>query len=195
MKNKICLLTLFTSLLFTFSCNNEQKEKELQLKEKELQLKEKELELKEREQNLKINPTQNIKIDPKNIAQQKFNNYIPKIETSKNAIVANNKIFIGDLNNDNLDDAVVWFLLTPAEGGNMFVGEGMSVYINTGKDMKVVSGFEPNYMFKIIKISNNRIKIAKQDYAENDQTGWPSIETIKYLMLSGNDIIESNSNN
>jgi hypothetical protein len=167
----------------------------MQLKEKELQLKEKELELKEREQNLKINPTKNIKIDPKNIAQQKFNNYIPKIEESKNAIVNNNKIFIGDLNNDNLDDAVVSFLLTPAEGGNMIIGEGMSVYINTGKDMKVVSGFEPDYLFKIIKISNNRIEIAKQDYAKNDAIGWPSIETIKYLMLSGNDIIESNSNN
>jgi hypothetical protein len=60
--------------------------------------------------------------------------------------------------------------------------------------MKVISGFEPDYMFKVIKISNNRIKITKQEYSKDDLPGWPSIETVKYLMLSGNHIMESNEN-
>lgn len=180
---------LFIILIFISSCNNAQKEKELELKERELELKERELNLK-----ADANPKPNIKINPKKIAERKFLNYAHKIEESKGAVIANSEVFVGDINYDDLDDAVVWFALTPAGGGNMLIGEGMSVYINVGNDMKVISGFEPDYMFKVIKISNNRIKITKQEYSKDDLPGWPSIETVKYLMLSGNHIMESNEN-
>lgn len=188
-KNTLKVISILF-LFLTFSCNNSsQKEKELELKERELDLKEKELDL------LKSNDIETkLAINPKKIAQEKFNNYAPKIEQSKSAIIANNEIFEGDLNYDGLNDVVIWFALSPAEGGNMLIGESMSVYINTGNDMKVIGGYEPDYMFKVIKIINNRIKITKQEYAENDANGWPSIETVKYLMLSGNAIIESNGN-
>ena len=178
---------LFIIIIFTSSCNNAQKEKELELKEREL-------ELKERELNLKNNAKPKMKIDPKKIAEGKFLNYSHKIEESKGAVIANSEVFVGDLNYDDLDDAVVWFALTPEGGGNMLIGEGMSVYLNVGNDMEVISGFEPDYMFKVIKISNNRIKITKQEYSKDDLPGWPSIETVKYLMISGNQIIESNDN-
>lgn len=190
-KMKKPIYYIIASLLFvlTISCNNNsQKEKELELKERELDLKEKELKLTATETKVKVN------INPKKIAKQKFANYAPKIEKSKGVIIQNQEIFVGDLNHDDLDDAVVWFTLSPAEGGNTDAGQGLSVYINTGNDMKAIADYEPDYMFTVIKISKNRIKITKQEYAEGDYPKWPSIETVKYLMLSGNRVIESNSN-
>lgn len=184
-------------LIFFISCNNSQKEKELELKERELDLKEKELNLKnaepETETKTEVKAEAKVKINAKQIAQQKFNNYAPKIEKTNGVIIQNQEIFVGDLNYDDLEDAVVWYTCSPAEGGNANAGQGLSVYINTGTDMKVVGGFEPEYLFKVIKISNNRIKITKQEYAENDSPGWPSIEKVKYLMLSGNNVMESSN--
>jgi hypothetical protein len=180
-------------LIFLISCNNSQKEKELELKERELDLKEKELNLKNSEPEIETKTEAKVKINAKQIAQQKFNNYAPKIERTNGVIIQNQEIFVGDLNYDDLEDAVVWFTCSPAEGGNANAGQGLSVYINTGNDMKAVGGFEPDYIFKVIKISNNRIKITKQEYGENDYPGWPSIETVKYLMLSGNHVMESSN--
>ena len=175
--------------MFFISCNNSQKEKELELKERELDLKEKELNLEKTETNAEVK----VNINPKDIALQKFNNYAPKIEKSNGVIIQNQEVFVGDLNYDDLEDAVVWFTCSPAEGGNANAGQGLSIYLNTGNDMKVVGGYEPDYIFKVIKITNNRIKITKQEYAENDSPGWPSIETVKNLILSGNHLIESNN--
>jgi hypothetical protein len=180
-------------LIFFISCNNSQKEKELELKDRELDLKEKELNLEKTEAKPQTKAEVKVNINPKKIALQKFNNYAPKIEKTNGVIIENQEIFVGDLNYDDLEDAVVWFTCAPAEGGNANAGQGLSVYINTGNDMKAVGGFEPDYMFNVIKISNNRIKITKQEYAENDSPGWPSIETVKYLMLSGNHVMESNN--
>ncbi|MDO9137090.1 MAG: hypothetical protein Q7U21_04660 [Lutibacter sp.] len=189
---KITVFKIISVLFLTLivSCNSSQKEKELELKERELDLKERELNLKTIETKTAVK----VKINPKNIAQQKFNNFAPQIEKSNGAVIANQETFIGDLNYDDLDDAVVWFTLSPAIGGNARLGEGLSVYLNTGNDMKVFGGYEPEYMFKVINISNNRIKITKQEYAANDYPGWPSIEIVKYLMLSGNKVMESNNN-
>ncbi|MEO8516696.1 MAG: hypothetical protein ABI426_08130 [Flavobacterium sp.] len=179
---KLKLTFLLFVLILIASCNNN-----LQ-KEKELNSEEKELDLKTTETKSDVKTT----MDPTKIADQKFNDYAPKIQKSKGGIIANQEIFVGDLNNDDLNDAVIWFSVSP-EGGNATLCQGLSVYINTGNDMKVIAGYEPEYLFNVIKISNNKIKITKLEYADDDAPGWPSIENVKYLMLNGNHLIEANN--
>ncbi len=176
----------FSLIFLIISCNNLQKEKELELKERELDLKEKELKQKGQKDFTRTS------FNVKNVTMQKFNSYSSKIEQSKGAVIGNNEIFVGDLNHDELEDSVVWFVLTAEGGGNAVVGQGMSVYLNTGNDVKVVCGYEPDFLFRVIKIANNKVKIVKMEYAENDRNGWPSIETDLFLLLNGNTIIESN---
>lgn len=134
-----------------------------------------------------------IKIDAKKIALRKFDEYSPKIEASKDAAIGNSEAYSGDLNHDGLEDVIVFFVLVPKEGGNALMGQGFAVYVNQRDDMKVVAGFEPDYIFRVEGINNNKIHIIRQDYAENDDPGRPSIETHKYLILNGNKLQESNT--
>lgn len=137
--------------------------------------------------------SQSGSIDAKGIALRKFDEYSPKIEASKDAAIGSSEAYTGDLNHDGLEDVIVFFVLSPKEGGNALMGQGIAVYVNEGTDMKVIAGFEPDYIFRVEGINNNKIHIVRLDYAENDNPGWPSIETHKYLILNGNRLQESNT--
>jgi hypothetical protein len=124
------------------------------------------------------------------ISTRKFNSYSPKIENSHGGIISFSKDYIGDLNSDGLDDVVIFFALTPAEGGNANVGRGLVVYINNGNDMKSYAGFEPDYPFNMVEIKDNKIHIIEEKYAPDDYPNYPSIKNHRYFVLDGKNLKE-----
>ncbi|WP_067139002.1 hypothetical protein [Oceanivirga salmonicida] len=124
--------------------------------------------------------------------QKLFDQYAPKIKKINDAEIGSTEIFVGDLNNDGLDDAIVFFVLNPAGGGNLIVSTEMAVYLNKGNKMKVVAGYSPKTIFSPTEIKNNKIHIIEYEYAEGDNYHFPSIEKHKYLILKGNKLIETN---
>jgi len=65
------------------------------------------------------------------------------------------------------------------------VGQGLSLYQNTGKTVKVIAGYEPDYLFGFDKISNGKIYVEKLEYADTDGRCCPSIKTAHILTISG----------
>ncbi len=182
---------VFSLNLFIFlSCGNTsnnllEKENDLLKRENELLRQEKELENKRADFNKIAN------FNPSEEALRQFDLYSSKIEESKGAEIANSQAFVGDLNNDSFQDVAIYFVLTPQGGGNALMGQGIAVYFNKGNKMKVVAGFEPEYIFTVEGIEKGKIHIKKLEYADNDDIGRPSIETHKYLIVNGNRLTES----
>lgn len=172
------LILLFFALA---SCNNSKTEKELELKERELLLKEKELHLKE----IQINRHKISTNDAVRLAEKKFKNYLPKILESHYAILDSQESYTGDFTGDGIEDVAIYFSLAPSEGGNAMVGQGLTLYQNSGYDVKVIAGYEPETLFRFDKISNGKIYVKKLEYAENDGHCCPSIETDHILAISG----------
>ena len=76
------------------------------------------------------------------------------------------------------------FLLRP-NGGNALVGQGLALYQNNGIHVKVIAGFEPDYLFSFKAIKNGKIYVEKLEYAETDGRCCPSIRTEHILKISG----------
>jgi hypothetical protein len=175
---------LLALIVVTFiGCNNpnSQKEKELQLKEKELMLKEKELDLKKVESNKNHHSTN----DAVKIAEDQFRKYLPNILKSHDAILDLQQSYTGDFTGDGIEDVAIYFSLASKDGGNAIVGQGLSLYQNTGTTVKVIAGYEPDYLFRFDKISNGKIYVEKLEYAENDGRCCPSIKSEHVLTISG----------
>ncbi|MGY5351138.1 hypothetical protein ACXGQW_00955 [Wenyingzhuangia sp. IMCC45533] len=108
-----------------------------------------------------------------------FDNYSPKIEKSHNLKIHHRKVIIGDLNNDNLNDAIVVFGLAEADA-NSFLFKQAAVYINYNGKLKVVSGFEPEYCFEFDKIYKGVIYVKE---LEACILPWPkTINIHKYIL-------------
>lgn len=178
-KTKITIIVLLS--LFLTSCNTSKSEKELELKEKELLLKEKELSLKEVQGNRPKITTN----DAVRLAESKFQKYLPKIMSSHDAVLDGQESYTGDFTGDGIEDVAIYFVLVPKDGGNAIVGQGLTLYQNSGFDVKVIAGYEPETMFRFDKINNGKIYVQKLEYAENDGHCCPSIETPHILTISG----------
>ncbi len=70
-----------------------------------------------------------------------FNQHKPSIEAANNAAVDEPQILTGDLNGDARLDAVVFFVMTPADGGNAIVNREAAVYLSGPKSLKVAGDF------------------------------------------------------
>lgn len=183
MSTKYSFISLALIVCTFAGCNNSnsQKEKELQLKEKELMLKEKELDLKKVESNDNHLST----VDAVKMAQEQFSNYLPNILKTHDAILDLQEPYTGDFTGDGIEDVAIYFSLAPKNGGNAIVGQGLSLYQNTGKTVKVIAGYEPDYLFGFDKISNGKIYVEKLEYADTDGRCCPSIKTAHILTISG----------
>jgi hypothetical protein len=175
------IILLFFALT---SCNNSKSEKQLELKEKELLLKEKELSIKE----IQINRQKISTNDAIRLAEKQFENYLPKILESHDAILDVQESHIGDFTGDGIEDVAIYFSLAPSGGGNAIVGQGLTLYQNNGYDVKVIGGYEPNTLFRFDKISNGNIYVEKLEYAETDGHCCPSIKTEHTLTISGSNV-------
>lgn len=133
--------------------------------------------------------SQNLNV--KKATEELFKQYAPKIEKSNDALIDTKIILTGDLNYDGQDDALVWFLLTPASGGNMIVDTQMAIYLNCGSGMEVVAGYNPVKTFRLVDIMENIIHLVESEYAEDDLPNKPSIENDRYYKLIGNKLVET----
>jgi hypothetical protein len=65
---------------------------------------------------------------------------------------------VGDINNDSLEDCIIFFVMTSKEGGNALVGQEAAIYINTGRKMKVVGAFpEFDFCYTVDRIQDQVI--------------------------------------
>lgn len=163
------------------SCNNSKSEKELELKEKVLMLKEKELSIKE----IQINRPKISTNDAVRLAEKQFKNYLPKILESHSAVLDVQESYTGDFTGDGIEDVAIYFSLGSGDGGNAIVGQGLTLYQNSGYDVKVIAGYEPDTLFGFEKISNGNVYVEKLEYAENDGRCCPSIKKEHILTISG----------
>ena len=91
-------------------------------------------------------------------------------------------VILGDLNNDNLIDAVLGYSFEPNEndnvGGGNAVGDisGLIVYLNDGNGLKRLLINENIEYTRLINIKNNTINAMVLDYAPDDARCCPSIE-------------------
>lgn len=119
------------------------------------------------------------------LAEIQFAKYLPKILESHNSYLDSQDTFAGDFTGDGITDVAIYFSLAPKEGGNTIVGQGLTLYQNTGTDTKVIAGYDPDYLFAFKKISNGKIFINKIEYSETDPKCCPSITTEHILKISG----------
>ena len=117
-------------------CNNSQREKELELKEKELLLKEKELSIKEN-QNNRPKITAN---DAVRLAEKQFKKYLPKILESHDAVLDGKEFYTGDFTGDGIEDVAIYFSLVQEMEAMQLSGQGLTLYQNSGYDVKVIAG-------------------------------------------------------
>lgn len=121
-------------------------------------------------------------------AEKKFNEYLPNILTSHDAALDIMESHTGDFTGDGVDDVAIYFSLSPQGGGNALVGQGLTLYKNTGSDIQVIGGFEPDYIFTFDTISDGHIQITKLEYADGDGHCCPSIRTGHTLTISGSTV-------
>ncbi|KFF00503.1 hypothetical protein IX39_07610 [Chryseobacterium formosense] len=134
-------------------------------------------------------PVRKISTDEaKRLAEKQFQKYLPKILDSHNAYLDSQDTFTGDFTGDGTDDVLIYFSLAPKEGGNTIVGQGLVLYKNTGTNIKVIGGYEPDYLFNFKKINSGKIYVEKLEYAETDGRCCPSIRTEHQLTISGTKI-------
>lgn len=184
MKRKSISILVYVLLLVMTSCNNSNNEKQM-----EMELKQKELLLKERAQNIRESENNTSKLstnDAIKLAEQQFSNYLPKILDSHDAILDIQETYTGDFTGDGIADVAIYFSLASNGGGNAIVGQGLALYQNDGNTVKVIAGYEPDYLFVFDKINNGKIYVEKLEYAETDGRCCPSIKTEHALTISSN---------
>ncbi len=180
---------MLTALTLT-SCGNSNagsnanREKELALKERELTIREKEL-----AQNPKEEPPKRTGISTTEAVKQataQFEAYLPKILAAhEDALLDLQQPYTGDFTGDGVADVAIYFSLSPNGGGNALVGQGLTLYQNMGDHVKVIAGYEPDYLFSMERISEGYIHVLKLGYAEGDGHCCPSVKKPYNLTISG----------
>ena len=119
------------------------------------------------------------------LAERQFENYLPKILDDNDARLDLQESHTGDFTGDGISDVAIYFSLAPHDGGNALIGQGLALYQNNGTNVKVIAGFEPDYLFSFNAIKNGKIYVEKLEYAETDGRCCPSIRTEHILKISG----------
>lgn len=119
------------------------------------------------------------------LAMKQFEDYLPNILKTYDGVIDLQEPYTGDFTGDGIDDVVIYWSIAP-EGGNAIIGQGLSLYKNTGSKVKVIAGYEPDYLFSFDEIKNGKIRVKKLEYAEEDGRCCPSISTGHTLTISRN---------
>ncbi|MGC4041530.1 MAG: hypothetical protein QM710_12295 [Flavobacterium sp.] len=119
-------------------------------------------------------------------AERQFENYLPKILKSHDAVLDVSQSHVGDFTGDGIDDVAIFFSLGPSNLGSAIVGQGLTLYKNTGDGIKVIAGYEPDNLFVFDTIQNGKIQVTLLKYAETDGRCCPSIRIKHTLKISGN---------
>lgn len=120
------------------------------------------------------------------LAVKQFEAYLPKIlKTYDDGVIDLQDPHVGDFTGDGIEDVAIYWNIAP-EGGNAIIGQGLSLYKNDGHKVKVIAGYEPDYLFAFDTIKNGKIIVEKLEYTEEDGRCCPSIKTKHALTLKGN---------
>ena len=104
--------------------------------------------------------------NPAAAATALFQAYQSTIEQKERALVQPPTAVTGDLNGDGLEDCILYFVLTPKEGGNAIVGRQAAVYLNTGRGMKVDGAFPKlKYCFVVDRIAGGTVYVDRYECA------------------------------
>ncbi|KFF75415.1 hypothetical protein HX13_04335 [Chryseobacterium sp. P1-3] len=118
------------------------------------------------------------------LAMKQFDAYLPKILKTYDGVIDLQDPHVGDFTGDGIEDVAIYWNIAP-EGGNALIGQGLSLYKNDGHKVKVIAGYEPDYLFAFDTIKNGKIIVEKLEYAEDDGRCCPSIKTKHALTISG----------
>ncbi|MBA5793803.1 hypothetical protein H1R17_07160 [Flavobacterium sp. xlx-214] len=120
------------------------------------------------------------------LAMKKFDAYLPTILTENGDMAIDLQVsHTGDFTGDGVEDVAVYFNLVPKDGGNAILSQGLTLYKNIGNDVKVIAGYEPDYLFAFDTIKNGKIHVTMLEYAEDDGHCCPSIKTPHILTIKG----------
>jgi len=203
----IIIILAFASIVFN-SCGDattSTKEKQLAEKEKELLRKENDLLKKElvktdTSTNAAITAEKQFTVD-KALVKAAFMKYLPKISGGRKLSTC--IIKLGDLNGDNLIDAVVDYGLEPTfddnGGGGNALSEipGLVAFVNTGQALTVADhseefGGNKYSRNELKKISNGVIFLEGLDYSDDDPLYSPSLKTTTKIVLRNNKFVKLN---
>ncbi|MEJ5105757.1 membrane lipoprotein lipid attachment site-containing protein [Chryseobacterium sp. MYb328] len=122
------------------------------------------------------------------LAVKQFEAYLPKIlKTYDDGVIDLQDPHVGDFTGDGIDDVAIYWNIAP-EGGNALIGQGLSLYKNDGHSVKVIAGYEPDYLFAFDTIKNGKIIVEKLEYTEEDGRCCPSIKTKHALTIKGSKV-------
>jgi len=125
--------------------------------------------------------------DAVKLAMKQFDAYLPTILSENSDAGIDLQIpNVGDFTGDGVEDVAIYFNLVPKDGGNAIISQGLSLYQNTGQNVKVIAGYEPDYLFAFDTIRNGKIHVTKLEYSETDGRCCPSIKTPHTLTINGN---------
>lgn len=119
------------------------------------------------------------------LAMKQFDDYLPNILKTYDGVIDLQIPNTGDFTGDGIEDIAIYWNIAP-EGGNAIIGQGLSLYKNDGKAVKVIAGYEPDYLFAFDTIKNGKIIVERLEYAEEDGRCCPSIKTKHALTIKGN---------
>ncbi|BAP32960.1 uncharacterized protein CHSO_3923 [Chryseobacterium sp. StRB126] len=180
MKKIIGVIGLLAVLI---SCNNSER-KEHQKGE----LKEEKSLSKEEEKSKESSKDRISKEEAVKLAVKQFEAYLPKIlKTYDDGVIDLQDPHVGDFTGDGIEDVAIYWNIAP-EGGNALIGQGLSLYKNDGHAVKVIAGYEPDYLFAFDTIKNGKIIVEKLEYTEEDGRCCPSIKTKHTLTIKGSKV-------
>jgi serine/threonine protein kinase len=133
------------------------------------------------------------------IVKNKFFDYLKNISDDRE--LSNYTIKLGDLNGDNLLDAVVNFTLYPSVeerneiGNSILEFPGLITFINTGKNLKIVDHSESfggikGINLELKNISNGVIILEGKDYQDSDAMCCPSLFVRKRIVLRNDKLVD-----
>jgi hypothetical protein len=187
------LLIITLTILLIISCNNtEKKENNLEKKETELLKKENELLKKEIELSKNKSNSNRSETITKTLLEKEFNKHIKTIEKNFKKGMEEcdicgcsfNEAFIGDLNNDGIDDGLVQYLCNYSASGEI---SSIAIFLNINNELKYICS-EENGIYPT-RIANNIIYGKTYDYGENDRINNPTAETEVKLKLKNNSLV------
>lgn len=122
------------------------------------------------------------------LAVKQFEAYLPNIlKTYDDGVIDLQDPHVGDFTGDGIEDVAIYWNIAP-EGGNALIGQGLSLYKNDGHTVKVIAGYEPDYLFAFDTIKNGKIIVEKLEYTEEDGRCCPSIKTKHALTIKGSKV-------
>lgn len=128
----------------------------------------------------------------KELVKKSFLQFLPSISGGLKLNAADKwdgyAIALGDINGDNLIDAVVYYSLEPTmdDGNAILYLPGLVAYINTGKNLIMADHTDDFFAEGLTKIMNGVIFLEGHDYANDDPHCCPSIKTTIKFVLKNN---------